>query len=153
MPELVTSYLVTQSGSSDVPTGCRFESLPSTAASAFKVNDAAQWGTNVTVREYRFAALGALVLEQLRIFQCAADEGAQPHRVRGHLGHNSIDAVSHLQIEGNEVELVYVFPLIEAGIDGVCVLVERFGKEPLLPGGAQRVPFEKKVLFHGTDFF
>ena len=126
--------------------------MPPAFTPAFQMHYAAQWGANVTVRKYSLATLRAFELKEIRMLQGAAHEGAQPHRIRSNLGHPAA-AVGHFQVKGNEVEPVNVFPLVKAGIDFRCVLVEQLGVEQLL---LRRTPFvclEEIVLFHGTDFF
>ncbi len=86
------------------------------------------------------------------MLQGAADEGTQPDGVGSYFGHPAA-AVGHLQVKGDEIELVNVFPVVEAGIDFNGVLVKLFGEETLLLGRAQCVLLEEIVLFHGTDFF
>lgn len=90
--------------------------------------------------------------EEFRMLQGATDEGAQPNGIWGHLG-DPAAAVGHLEVEGDEVESVVVFPLVEAGVDFAGVLIEQFGLEPLLLGRAHCVLLEVVVLFHDTDFF
>ena len=65
--------------------------------------------------------------------QGGLDEGAEPHGVWGHFGHPAA-AVGHLEVEGDEVESVAVFPLVEAGVDFRGVPVEELGVAQLLPG-------------------
>ena len=87
------------------------------------------------------------------MLQRAADEGAEPDRVWGDLGHQAGAAVGHLQEEGSEVERVVVLPFIEAGIYFRRMLVEQFGVEQLLGSRAFSALLEEIVLVHDTDFF
>lgn len=59
-------------------------------------------GTNIAVWIDRLATLGAFELEQLRMFQGAAHEGAQSNKIWSNLGHPAA-TVGHLYVEGNEV--------------------------------------------------
>ncbi|MBQ1672742.1 MAG: hypothetical protein II064_01520 [Bacteroidales bacterium] len=130
-----------------------FRAQPRSAKFGITQNDAAtEWGTGVAIREHCLAATGALVLEEVGMFQGAAHEGAKPHGIRSHLSHPPA-AVGHLEIEGNEIEPVIVFPLIEVGIDFRGVPVEQLGVEQLLLRRHFAVCLEEIVLFHGTDFF
>lgn len=87
------------------------------------------------------------------MLQRAMDERAEPNRIRCNLCHPTGAAIGHLQIKGNEVELVVVLPFIEAGIDFRGMLVEQFGVEQLLGSRALSALLEKIVLVHDTDFF
>lgn len=80
-------------------------------------------------------------------------EGTQPHGIRGQFGGDSGDAVGHLQIQRDEVEPVDAFPVVEVLVDGVGVLIERFGEETLLLGRAQCALPDENVFVHDTDFF
>lgn len=84
---------------------------------------------------------------------CGLDEGAQPHRIRGQFRYNAVDGVGHLHVQGNEVEPINFFPVIETPVDFVGVLVERFGEKTLLLGRAQYVLLEELIFVHDTDFF
>lgn len=86
------------------------------------------------------------------MLQGAAHKGAQPDGIGCHFGYPAA-AVGHFHVQRDEIELVDVFPVIEAGVDFAGVLVEQFGAEALLLGRAQCVLLEEIVLFHGTDFF
>ena len=86
------------------------------------------------------------------MFQGAAHERAKPDWIRGHFGYPAA-AVGHLEVEGNEVEPVAVFPLVKAGIDFRGVPVEELGVEQLLLRRHFAVRLEEIVLLHGTDFF
>lgn len=55
--------------------------------------------------------------------QGCLDEGAEPEGIRGHFGHPAT-TVGHLEVEGDEVEPVAVFPLVEAGVDFRGVPIE-----------------------------
>ena len=149
---LVAGQLVPQCRGSDAPSGNAFEAFPSAAATAFKVHAAAERGTDVAVREYRLATFWAFELKQLRMLQGAAHKGAKPHRIWSNLGHPAA-AVGHLEVEGDEIEPVFVFPLVEAGVDFRRVPVEELGVAQLLPGRHFSVRLEEIVLLHGTDFF
>ena len=81
------------------------------------------------------------------------DEGAQPYRIRSQLADKPCDAIGHLQIQGDEVELINVLPFIESGVEFVCVGIERLGEETLFLGRAQCVLLEEIVFVHDTDFF
>ena len=152
VPDFVAGYLFPQCRGSDAPSGNAFESFPSAAATAFEVHAAAERGTYVAVREYRLAAVGALVLEEAGMFQGGFDEGTEPDRIRGHFGHPAA-AEGHLEVEGDEIEPVAVFPLVKAGIDFRGVFVKQSGVGLLLPGRHFAVCLEEIVLLHGTDFF
>lgn len=86
------------------------------------------------------------------MLQGGLDERSKPHRIWSHLS-NPAAVVSHLEIEGDEVEPVNVFPLVEAGVDFRRVPVEELGVAQLLPGRHFAVRLEEIVLLHGTDFF
>ena len=86
------------------------------------------------------------------MLQGAAHEGAQPHRIWSNL-RDPAAAVGHLHVEGNEVELVDVLPLVEPGVDFAGVAVEQFGEAQLLLGRAHSVLLEEIVLFHCTILF
>lgn len=77
------------------------------------------------------ATVRAVVLEQVRMLQGAADEGTQPDGVGSYFGHPAA-AVGHFQVEGDEIELVNVFPVVEAGIDFNGVTTREYRTE----GGA-----------------
>lgn len=86
------------------------------------------------------------------MLQGAAHEGTKPHWIRSNLGHPAA-AVGHLEVEGDEVEPVFVFPLVKAGVDFRGAPVELLGVELLLRGRHFAVCLEEIVLLHGTDFF
>lgn len=121
VPDFVAGNLVPQCRCPDAPAGDGFEAFPAAGAAAFEVHAAAERRTGVAVWKYRLAAVGALVLEELRMLQGGLDKGAKPDGILGHFGHPAA-AVGHLEVEGNEIEPVVVFPLVEAGIDFLIVL-------------------------------
>ena len=57
------------------------------------------------------------------------------HRVWSKLGYNPVVGVGHLQKQLDEIEPVYVLPVLETCVDFIGVLVERSGEEALLLGG------------------
>lgn len=81
------------------------------------------------------------------------NEGAQPHGIWGQFGDDAVDAVGHLQVQGDEVEPVDVLPVVEVLVNDVGVLVERLGEETLLLGRAQCALPDENVFVHDTDFF
>ena len=66
---------------------------------------------------------------------------------------DAVDGVGHLQVQGDEIEPVIVFPDVDVLVDGVGILVELLGEEALLLGRAQCVLLEEVVFVHDTDFF
>ena len=149
---LVASQLVPQYSCPDAPAGDGFEAFPAAWAEAFQIHSAAQRGTDVAVRKYSFSTLRAFDLKKFRMLQGAAHERTKPHWIRSHFGHPAA-AVGHLEVEGDKVEPVVVFPLVKAGIDFRGVPVEELGAKQLLPGRHSTVCLEEIVLLHGTDFF
>ena len=57
------------------------------------------------------------------------------HRVWSKLGYNPVVGVGHLQKQRDEIEPVYVLPVLETCVDFIGVLVERSGEEALILGG------------------
>ena len=77
------------------------------------------------------ATVWTIVLEQVRMLQGAADEGTQPDGVGSYFGHPAA-TVGHFQVKRDEIELVNVFPVVEAGIDFNGVTTREYRTE----GGA-----------------
>ena len=149
----VPGYLGTEDGRPCAPSCHAFKAFPAASAAAFKIHPPAEGRARVTVGTDGLPALRAAVLEELRMLQGAAHQGAHPDGVGGYLEDLSSDGIGHLQIKGNEVDAVIVLPVIVAGVDGGGVLVELPGEEALLLGGAHCVPAEEIDLCHDTDFF
>jgi hypothetical protein len=82
------------------------------------------------------------------VIEGAADEGAQPDGVGGHLGDDPANGVGHLHVQGDEVKTVNALPLIEAGADLRGVTVKQFGVGQKSGVGTRCVLLEKVVLVH-----
>ena len=149
----VGGYLVPQGLAPLEPAGNDLIALPAAVAVAFQIHPAAERRADETEGEYGLAALGTLVLEKVGMVPDGLDEGAQPNGVGGQLGGDSSDTVGHLQVQGDEVEPVDVFPVVEADVKLVRVGIERLGEETLLLGRAQCVLPDENVFVHDTDFF
>lgn len=153
IPGFITGQLVPERCCPEAPARYHFISFPAAVAPALEIHAAAKRGAAITVWKYGFAALGTFVLEQVRMLKGTAHEGAEPYWIRSHFS-NPAATIGHLQIQGNEVELVNVFPVIIAGVDFYGVLVKHFGEAQLLLGRVQCDLLEEIVLFvHDTDFF
>ena len=64
-----------------------------------------------------------------------------------------MNGVSHPHIQGDEIEPVIVFPVVETSIDLESVVVELFSEETLLLVRAKKALSEVIVLAHDTDLF